>query len=282
MFLAFSRSHLRSCAKGHVPRISVGTATRYTHVRDCKGSPPVCRHTIQLTTARTEIKTLQRSKAKFSSPCPRPECVHFVEQVVEPAFPTSLPFINKLTARTNKTPVNRPTVNISNYQIHTLSRILTDGVSIGLHSRLKGYCTAPGKPVKEDQKNQETNQCESSSSSPPSNEVQFKELVSKNHSVQNHTVLFHNADFPDNPAQFVDFPDKLTKVEINCWAEWSTSDQEHQQTVLHSSTYYFTSCIYTDSCPCPTPAYILVNMMFLFFDCQNYPLLPVIFHLHYF
>ncbi|XP_017332524.1 cardiolipin synthase (CMP-forming) [Ictalurus punctatus] len=177
MFLAFSRSHLRSCAKGHVPRISVGTATRYTHVRDCKGSPPVCRHTIQLTTARTEIKTLQRSKAKFSSPCPRPECVHFfVEQVVEPAFPTSLPFINKLTARTNKTPVNRPTVNISNYQIHTLSRILTDGVSIGLHSRLKGYCTAPGKPVKEDQKNQETNQCESSSSSPPSNEVQFKEL----------------------------------------------------------------------------------------------------------
>ncbi|MCJ8736732.1 hypothetical protein PDJAM_G00015890 [Pangasius djambal] len=182
MFLAFYRNHLLSCAKGHVPRISVGTAPRYTHVRESEGSPPICRHTIQLTPARTETKPLQRLKAKFSSPGHRPECVHFVEQVVEPAFPTSLPFINKLTARTKQTALNRADVNISNHQIHTLSRILSDGVNIGLHSRLKGYCTAPGKPeFKEDQKalNQETSQCassSSSSSSPPSNEVQFKEL----------------------------------------------------------------------------------------------------------
>ncbi|KAF4084166.1 hypothetical protein AMELA_G00125990 [Ameiurus melas] len=167
MFLVFSRNHLLRCAKGHVPW--------NTRARGCTGSPPVCRHSIRLTTASTEMKTLHRFKAKFPSPGPRPECV----QVVEPPFPTRLPSIKKLTARTNKTPVSRPHVNISKCQIHTLSRILSDGVHIGLHSRLKGYCTAPGKPVQEDQKtsNQETNQCESPfSSSPPSNEVQFKEL----------------------------------------------------------------------------------------------------------
>lgn len=184
MFLAFSRNHLLSCAKGHVPWISAGTAPRYINVRESEGSPPLCRYTIQLTPARTETKPLQRLKAKFSSPGNRPGCVHFVEQVVNPAFPTSLLFINKLTAKTSQTPQNRPNVNISNYQVHTLSRILSDGINTGLHSRLKGYCTAAGKPAFKDHKalSQETSQCtssSSSSSSSPSKEVQYKELVSK-------------------------------------------------------------------------------------------------------
>ncbi|KAG7328435.1 hypothetical protein KOW79_008379 [Hemibagrus wyckioides] len=179
MFLAFSRNHLLSCAKGHVPRIRAGTAPRYSHVRQWKGSPPICRQTFQLTPARIESKPLQRLNGNFSSPSHRPECVHFVEQVVETAFPTSLPFINKLTTRTNQSPLNRPNVNTFNCQVHTLSRVLSDG--IGLHSRLKGYCTAPEKPAcKEDKKvlDQETSQCAStsSSSSSSSNEVQFKEL----------------------------------------------------------------------------------------------------------
>lgn len=195
MFLAFSRNHLLSSAKGHVARISVGTALRYTHVRECRGSPLICGHTIQLTPAKTGTKHLQRLRAKFSPPGHRPECVqYFVEQDVEPAIPTSLPFINKLAARTTQSPLNRPNVNISNYQIHTLSRILRDGVNIGLHSRLKGYCTAPGKPEIKDQKtlNQGTSQCASSSSSssfPPSNEVQFKELVSKKTWFKTHSTI---------------------------------------------------------------------------------------------
>lgn len=191
MFLAFSRNHLLSCAKGYVPWIRAGTDPRYSHVRQWKGSPPICRQTFQLTPARIESKPLQRLNGNFSSPSHRPECVHFVEQVVETAFPTSLPFINKLTARTNQSPLNRPNVSTYNYQVHTLSRVLIDGVSIGLHSRLKGYCTAPEKPAcKEDKKvlDQETSQCASSSSS-SSNEVQFKELVSKKQSVQKHTVF---------------------------------------------------------------------------------------------
>lgn len=202
MFLAFIRNHLLSCAKGHVPRVSIGTALRYTYVRDCKGSPLICRHTIQLTPVRTETKPLQRLKAKISSPGLRPEYVqYFVEQVVKPAFPSSLPFITKLAARTNQTPLNRPNLNVSNYQIHTLSRILGDGVNIGLHSRLKGYCTAPEKPeFKDDQKavNQEPSQCayssSSNSSSSPSKEVQFKELVSKKHCLHNQAVLY-SAEF---------------------------------------------------------------------------------------
>lgn len=185
MFLALSRNHLLSCAKGHVARISVSADIRYTRVREREGSPPICRHNIQLTPAKTETK--HRLKAKFSSP----EFVRYFEAKVEPAFPTSLPFITKLSARTSQTPLNTPHGNISNYQIHTLSRFLGDGVNIGLHSRLKGLCTAPGKP--EDQK--ETSTCASSSSSSlpsssPSNEVQFKELVStKKHSVQNRFIM---------------------------------------------------------------------------------------------
>ncbi|KAI5102497.1 cardiolipin synthase (CMP-forming) [Silurus meridionalis] len=181
MFLALSRKHLLSCAKGHVPRISVGQAARSTHVREWKGSPRKCRHTTELTPAATETKPLQRLKAKFSSPGCRPKCVLFVEKVVEATFPPNLPFINKLTARTNQTPLNKPNANISNYQIQTFRGILSDGISFGLHSKLKGYCTAPGKPAfKEDPKtpNQDNSQSSSSSSSSssPSNEVQFKEL----------------------------------------------------------------------------------------------------------
>ncbi|KAM9466674.1 cardiolipin synthase (CMP-forming) [Clarias gariepinus] len=182
MFLAFWRNQLLSCAKGHAPaRLSAAPAPSYTHVRECKGSPPICRHSIHLSRARTDTTPLQRWKAKFSFPGYRPECVH----LVEPAFPTSQPCITKLTARTKLTPLNRLTgPNSSSGQIHTLSRIWSDGVSTGLHSRLlKRYCTASGKPaIKEDQKsvNQETSECASSSSSsssaPPSNEVQFREL----------------------------------------------------------------------------------------------------------
>lgn len=178
MFLALSRNHLLSCVKGHVARIRVRAALRYTHVREREGSPPICRHNIQLTPCRSETK--QRLKAKFSSP----ECARYsLAKVVEPAFPTSLPFITKLATRTKQPPLNTPHGNISSYQIHTLSRILGDGLHIGLHSRLKGFCNSPGKP--EDQKalNQETSPCASSSSSSPSsspsNGVQFKELVSK-------------------------------------------------------------------------------------------------------
>ncbi|KAK2843535.1 hypothetical protein Q7C36_011750 [Tachysurus vachellii] len=175
MFLAFPRRHLLSCAKGHVARIS-GAAQSYTHVF-------VCRQTCQLT-ATTDTKHLQRLNVNFSCSHHRPDCVHFVEKVVAPAFPTR--FTNKLTARTNQSPVNRPNVTIFNCQLHKLGGFWGDRVSVGLHSRLKGlkgYCTEPGKSAqKEDQKvlGQEISECasssSSSSSSPTSNEVQFKEL----------------------------------------------------------------------------------------------------------
>lgn len=216
MFLAFSRNHLLGCAKGHGARISAGTAPRYTKVLESKGSPPICGHSIQLAPAGTGTKPRQRLKANFLSPGCRPVCVHFVEQVVNPAFPTNLPFINKLTPRTSQTPLNRPNVNISNHQLHALGRILSDGINTGLHSRLKGYCTAPGKPAFKDHKdlNQETNQCASSSSSSPSNGLQYKELVSKNHS-----VLFHSAEFSipthPGPKSSIDCHDTHTKLEIN-------------------------------------------------------------------
>lgn len=213
MFLAFPRNHLLSCAKGHVPRISVGTAPRYTHVQECKGSPPICRHTFQLTPARIESKPLQRLNGNLFSSGYRPKCVHLVDQVVEPAFHTSLPFINKLTARTNQTTLNQPNANISYYQIHTLSHFSSDWVSNGLHSRVNGYCTAPEKPqVKEDQEalGKETNHFASSSSSPspPSNEVQFKELVSKHDTVQSLPLQVTQVQ---KAARFADFLDKPTK-----------------------------------------------------------------------
>lgn len=183
MFLAFPRRHLLSCAKGHVARIS-GAAQSYAHVREWNRSPSVCRQTCQLTPATTDTKHLQRLNVNFSCSRHRPDCVHFVEKVVAPAFPTR--FINKLTARTNQSPVNRPNVTIFNWQVHKLGGVWGDGVSVGLHSRLKGlkgYCTEPGKPAqKEDQKvlGQEISGCaSSSSSSSTSNEVQFKELVRK-------------------------------------------------------------------------------------------------------
>lgn len=185
MLLSVCISNPLSCARGHVVRLSA--TSRHLHITECTRSSGVWSLKTRWIRPRTEIKSPQRPDTKFCSTGPRPMCVDPFRDPT-PALNSSHRSSSSLTVQLECIKIGERTVlkrpkrfNCThNLQLHPLIRILRGRVDT-VCSGSKGYCTTRAKQVEKsaDQHtgHEEEEDTQRASTSTPSKEGTFKELV---------------------------------------------------------------------------------------------------------